>query len=94
MDLDAVAGLLQHFEHIPLGDTLLGAAQQHHAGLFLDPAGPRGSHDRLVRRDQRDAKLFEVMFDLRALVGQPGDAVNGFTDDPVEPTVRPLRLSK
>ncbi|HZM79259.1 MAG TPA: hypothetical protein VFC19_26310 [Candidatus Limnocylindrales bacterium] len=87
--LDAFAGFLQHFQHVPLGDALFCAAQQRECRVPLDLARLGRPNHRLVGCDQRYAELLQIVFDFRALVGEPADAVDGFADDGIEAPVWP-----
>jgi hypothetical protein len=66
--LDAVAGLFQHLQHVPLSYALLRSPQEGQGGVSFDLACPARANDRLVCGDQRDAQLLQIVLDLRALV--------------------------
>ncbi|MHB8296824.1 MAG: hypothetical protein ACYDH5_19895 [Acidimicrobiales bacterium] len=75
---EPVPGLLQGFEHVPLGDALFDPTGQ-------DGGGPLATEvDRLVGGEEGHACGFEVVLDLGAVVGAPGDALDGLADDRVE----------
>jgi hypothetical protein len=82
--LEAVPRLLQHLDHVPLGHALFGAAQENLSGAF---AAVR-LRDRLVGGQQGHPGEFEVVLDLGALVGPPGDAVDRLADDDIEAAIR------
>ncbi|WP_280316409.1 hypothetical protein [Nocardia wallacei] len=56
-------------------------------GGDLGPAaGAGGELEWFVRCEQADPGLFEAVFDPGAVVGAPGDAVDGFADHVIEAT--------
>jgi hypothetical protein len=77
-----------HLQHIPLGHPL------------LDPAGEDGGgalarqQDRLVGGKQRHPGLLQLVLDLGAVVGAPGDAVDRLADHCVEAAAGPAGLAE
>jgi hypothetical protein len=84
VNLDAAAAFLQHFEDVPLRDTLLRSSQEDEPGLLLNSTCLSGAGDRFVGGKKRDAKLFQIMLNLCALVCQSSDAVDRLADNRVE----------
>jgi hypothetical protein len=83
-----VAGLLQHLQHIPLGQALLDAAGDHLGGALA------AGEQRLVGGQQRHPDPFQVVLDLSAVVGAAGDPLDRLADHPVEAPVGPGRLGQ
>ncbi|WNV90180.1 hypothetical protein [Umezawaea sp. Da 62-37] len=92
---EAVPGLLQHLEHVELGDALLDSSgQQLGRDLGLAAGAVRSEGERLVGGEQADPCTFETVFDVGADVGAAGDAVDGLADDEVETPVGAFRLGE
>lgn len=83
---EAVPGLFHRFQGVPLGDALLDAARQDRGGSLAS-----GVHG-LVGSGEQYADLFELVFDLGAVVGASCYSVDGFADDAVESAVGPARF--
>ncbi|MFI6295971.1 hypothetical protein ACIBEJ_30540 [Nonomuraea sp. NPDC050790] len=84
--LESAPGLLEQFQDVPLGNTLLDAAREDLRCALAT------QDDGLVRAHQVNAELFELVLDLSGDVGTAGDAFDGFTDHRVEPAVGPRGL--
>ncbi|WP_228793730.1 hypothetical protein [Nocardia cyriacigeorgica] len=83
--LETSAGLLQHFQDVPLRDALFDAAGQDVGGAR---GGASAQVDGFVGGEQRDAEALEFVFDAGGEDGAPPDPVDGFADDDVEAPVR------
>jgi hypothetical protein len=81
VDLEPAPGLFQHVQDVPLGDALLHPPSEDRGGPLA------GGDDRLVGSEQQDPCLFELVFDLRAVVGDPGQPVDGLADHGLEPSI-------
>jgi hypothetical protein len=91
---EAVPGQLQHLQHVPLGDGLLDPAGQDRGGPLGRPAaaplpGDGPGRERLVGGQQRDAALFQFVFDLGAEVGPASDPFDRLAHHRDEPAVGP-----
>ncbi|MHB1968762.1 MAG: hypothetical protein ACYCPK_00800 [Acidimicrobiales bacterium] len=83
---EAVPGLLQGLQHVPLGHPLLDPAGEDGRGALA------GKDDRLVCCEERDTRCFEVVLDLGAVVGAPSDALDRLADHRVEAPGGTLRI--
>ncbi|MFI7677544.1 hypothetical protein [Actinophytocola sp. NPDC049390] len=92
---EPVPGLLQHLDHVELGDALLDPAGEQLGGDLGFAAGAVvGEGERLVGGQQPHPGALEPVLDIGADVGAAGDAVDGLADDVVEAPVRALGLGE
>ncbi len=97
MRAETVPGQLQHLQHVPLGDRLLDPPCEHRSGALARPSAPRAcvvEGEGFVGSNKRDTALFQLVLDLGAEVGAPGDTLDRLGDDGHETAVGPGGLGE